>query len=750
MPPRAAYAHTLPGRPPQDWEPLEEHLANVARRCAENAGAFGGAEWGRTLGFWHDLGKYSDAFQTYLRRSGGDPDAGEEERPGRVDHSTFGAQHAVAKLSPQIGRILAFCLAGHHAGLPDATSDDIATMRQSLEYRLRKEIPSVVLPPDIHCPAALRPPFTPAGDQIGFQVALFTRMLFSCLIDADRTATEAFSDPARAAQRNRGKPTIEALEEQLRVFLDAKERIAADTEVNRARREVRRKSVEAARHEPGFFSLQVPTGGGKTLASLAFGLRHALHHDLRRVIVAIPFTSIVEQSADAFREALGGSGDTAVVEHHSNIEPSHDTAENQLAAENWDAPIVVTTNVQLYESLFASATRPCRKLHRIARSVVILDEAQTIPVELLAPTLAVLRELVRHYGCTVVLCTATQPALERRKKFTIGIEGVRHIVEGAPAMFETLHRVKIESLGLVPDEHLAPRLVKEHSVLCIVNTRAHASALYDAVAAEVPAGECFHLSTLMCAEHRRVTLDEIRARLKTAISCRVVSTQLVEAGVDIDFPVVYRAPAGFDSIAQAAGRCNREGTLDHGQVYLFDTEKLPPAGLLRQTAQVGRELLAVLWPGGERPDPLAPDAIAAYFRQYYWSQQHLWDSHQVMDALHDRLDRPELRLKFRTAAGLYRLIRDEQVPVLVPYDDGARALIRDLCAGADADYRTLRNAQRYLVNVWPQVLRTLEQRGAVVQTEPSGARVLVRGDLYSPVKGLVTDTADANSDVYIA
>lgn len=747
---REAYAHTLPDRPSDDWEPLAEHLASVARLCADHASVFGAAEWGRALGFWHDLGKYSDAFQSYLRRSGGDPDAGEEGESGRrVDHSTFGAQYAVASLTPQIGRVLAFCIAGHHAGLPNATSDDVATARSSLENRLTKQVPSVVLPQDIHRPPSLHLPFTPARDRTGFQIALFTRMLFSCLIDADRTATEAFCNPERAAQRMRETPSIKALAEQLARFLDSKEAQASDTTVNRARKEVRRSCLEASSLDPGFFSLQVPTGGGKTLASLAFGLHHALQHDLRRVIVAIPFTSIVEQSADAFREAFDRQGASAVVEHHSNFEPSPDTRENQLAAENWDAPIIVTTNVQLYESLFASATRPCRKLHRIARSVIVLDEAQTIPVELLTPTLAVLRELVEHYGCTVVLCTATQPALERREGFPIGIDGVRQIVDGVPAMFESLRRVRIESLGPVPDERLARRLVGEHSVLCIVNTRLHASALFDAVATEVPAGECFNLSTFMCAMHRSATLDTIRKRLKAGDPCRVVSTQLVEAGVDIDFPVVYRAPAGFDSIAQAAGRCNREGRRDRGQVYLFETERPLPAGLLRATAQVGRELMAVLWPDGECPDPLAPEAVAAYFRQYYWSQQHLWDRYEVMEALHDRLDKPGLSLRFRTAAERYRVIRDEQEPVLVGYDDNARSLIHSLLSGASADYRMLRATQRYMVSIWPNELRTLEERAAVVQHDQSGMWLLVRGDLYSPVKGLVGTDGDSGLDVHI-
>lgn len=738
-----AYAHSLAGRPPAEWEDLEHHLREVAARAAEFAGAFGAAEWGCIAGSCHDLGKYSDAFQQYIRQD--DPDASEEgTAPGRVDHSTFGAQYVANRVGRHAGWILAYCVAGHHAGLPDGSSDDESTRSSTLIERLKARPPRVPaverpLPDfDLKRPAL---PFRLTLEQPGFQAAFFARMLFSALVDADRLATEAFCDADRAVQRAKPKPTIEDLAICLERYLTAKQANASPTEVNQARAEVLAACQMRARLEPGFFSLNVPTGGGKTLSSLAFALRHAHAFDLRRIVVAIPYTSIIDQTADEYRKALGPLAALGLVEHHSAIEPGRRTRENDLAAENWDAPLIVTTNVQLFESLFAARTTPCRKLHRLARSVIVLDEAQTIPVELLRPTLAALKELVNHYGCTVVLSTATQPALERRSGFDIGIENVRPIIDGAEALFARLERVELERLGKLDDDALAERVAREPQALCIVNSRGHAARLFERLVARNGEAESFHLSTLMCAEHRRHVLSEIRRRVKAGESCRVVSTQLVEAGVDLDFPVVFRAPAGFDSIAQAAGRCNREGLLLRGRVYLFESESPAPPGLQRSAAQVAGELLP------EHPNPLDPRAVTAYFRQFYWTQTHRWDASAVLENFADDLRRPELLLKFKQAARAYQVIRDEQVPILVPYGDGAR--IRDrLLSGDVADFSLLRSAQRYLVQVWENMLRALMRQQLIVEHE-SGLFLLVNEQAYSARLGLTTAAAGAEPSLLI-
>ena len=745
------FSHSLP--PPHaidEWEPLQRHLDDVSALAAEFCDAFGAAAWGKLAGAWHDLGKYSEEFQQYLLSFVRPEDAGEEHSaPGRVDHSTFGARRAAEVIGGHKGQLLAFCIAGHHAGLPNALPSDAGQERSTLDFRLnaRKcEIPKVHLPASEAVWPAITLPFQPSGADKGFQIAFFTRMLFSALIDADRLATEAFCDPALSAERSRDTPPLADLAAELDAYLLQKQAAADPTPVNRLRARVLADCVAAATLSLGFFSLEVPTGGGKTLSSLSFALHHSLAHRLRRVVFAVPFTTIIEQTADEYRKALGPLAERAIIEHHSNIDPKNDTRQNKLAAENWDAPIIVTTNVQLYESLFASSPSHCRKLHRLARSVIVLDEAQTIPVDLLHPTLLALRELVAHYACTVVLCTATQPALQRRDDFPIGIDGVRQIVPNSSLTFSRLNRVSIINLGKQTDDELADRLAAESAALCVVNTRPHASRLYDALAEQVPHDSRFHLSTLMCAQHRRDVLATVRARLRQGLPCRLVSTQLVEAGVDIDFPSVYRAPAGFDSIAQAAGRCNREGRLELGRLFLFDTQEPPPHGPLRSAAQVGRELAPLF------DDPLAPNAIEAYFRHLYWSQEHRWDHCEVLPQFDADLGDPRLlRLQFRDAAARYRIIRDDQIPVLVPYDKGARAIRDRLLQGSPADFRLLRETQKYLVGVRKDMLDKLIERNLVLNcdSENSGLWILASEAAYSPEKGLSLEGTGIDPEILI-
>jgi CRISPR-associated endonuclease/helicase Cas3 len=738
------YAHTL-GPSRSQWEPLEVHAHRVAELARSFTAEFSAGDWGELLGRWHDLGKASDKFQAYLNATC-DPDAAEATRG--PDHSTFGARHAVDSVPNLAGQLLAFCIAGHHAGLADSTATEDASARATLAYKLNPAqyaIEPVTLPPDASEPIQLRFPFaTPSAADLGFAVAFFARMLFSALIDADRTATEEFCNREQSAERNRPKPTLADLRPLVDSFLDRKQQQAKQSSVNDIRARVLRQCLDAAALPPGFFSLNVPTGGGKTLASLAFALHHAEHHPkLRRVVVAIPFTSIIEQTADQYRQALGVLADDGLIEHHSNLNPKHDTRRNKLAAENWNAPLIVTTNVQLYESLFASAGTPARKLHRLANSVIILDEAQTIPVDLLRPTLAALRELVARYGCTVVLCTATQPALQYRpNEFEIGLQGVRPIVPDEAAMHRELKRVEVIRCGILSDDALVQRLATERQVLCVVNTKAHAAKLYDAlVASRGKSAGCYHLSTFMCAQHRRDVLAKIRQRLHDKKSCRVISTQLIEAGVDIDLPVVYRAPAGFDSIAQAAGRCNREGKLADengnpilGKVYVFDTEQLPPPGMLRNAAQVGTEL------AGDYPDPLAPSAVEAYFQMLYWSRSHEWDKHDVMPCFNYDPYQTEHRklapFRFRTAAEAYQLIREQQTPILVSYNQEAQKMVDHVMAGKPIDAGFFRAAQKYTVSVRDDLLQKVFDNAVLVQHE-AGLWALGNEKAYSREKGLL-------------
>ncbi len=725
------FAHTATVK---DWEPLSHHLEAVGEQTRDFASVFGAGQWGWIAGRCHDLGKASVEFQQYLRTSSEARDAGEETSGvNRVNHSTFGAVYVDKLLPAPIGRMLAFCIAGHHAGLADATTVDDASARSTLAYRLdhAADLPHVEDPqltfevPDI--------PFRPARKDRAFSVAFFIRMLFSCLVDADRTCTEAFCDPAQAEERALPRPSLPELRAQLDRYLADKQQAAADTAVNRQRRSVLQQCIEAAAGRPGIYSLQVPTGGGKTLSSLAFALHHAGDR-MRRVVVAIPFTSIIEQTADNYRTALGPLGERALIEHHTNVLPERCSRADQLATENWDAPLIVTTNVQLLESLFAAATTPCRKLHRLANSVLILDEAQTLPIDLLQPTLRALRELVDHYGCTVVLCTATQPALEHSEEFPIGLR-VTPIIQDATPLFNAMRRVQVKHAGRLQDEVLAERLAAEPQVLCIVNTRRHAARLFEQVSAASEAGTVFHLSTLMCGAHRRSMLGIIRDRVKAKLPCRVVSTQLIEAGVDLDMPTVYRAAAGFDSIAQAAGRCNREGLAAMGTTYVFDAEEEPPAGLQREGACKAKELWSQF---GD--DPLAPAAVREYFRHVYWHNQHRWDKYGIMPCM--KIDRG-VEMQFRAIAEKYVLIRDNQLPVLIPYNNDAENLLSQL-NNPFVDYVPHRKLQPYLVSVPKRVIQDMEKAG-VIQAHASGVWLLLRRDAYSPEKGLAIDPIGLDS-----
>jgi CRISPR-associated endonuclease/helicase Cas3 len=711
---------------------MAQHEEATARLCREFLQRIDQAlaPWGHLLGKWHDLGKYSEAFQTYLRSASG-LDAHLESLPGRVDHSTAGAQHAVQRLGT-VGRLLAYCIAGHHAGLPDTV--DPGGGSSGLEDRLRKNTEPVTgAPPGLlglPCPNPPQLDLCPDDRERAFGFAVLVRTLFSALVDADFLATERFMAPQRAAERATQQPSMRELKLALDEFLLRKTAVAADSHVNQHRASVLQACRNAAKRTPGVFSLTVPTGGGKTLSSLAFALQHAVSHRLERVICAIPFTSIIEQNADVFREALGAGGRGAVLEHHSTLDAERESRWSRLAAENWDARLVVTTNVQLFESLFAARPSRCRRLHRIARSVVILDEAQTLPVELLHPSLAMLQELTRNYGCSVVLCSATQPAVSERDGFPIGLAGVREIAPDPTTLFEALRRTEPSLVGHLSNSMLVDRLRDEDQVLCIVNTRRRAAELYQS-ATEDRGNGWFHLSAQMCPEHRSDKIREIRLALERARPCRVISTQLVEAGVDLDFPVVYRALAGLDSIAQAAGRCNREGKLERGRVVVFETEA-GASPYVSQAAQDTREIAP-----DHLDDLLGPDAIEDYFRLHYWKRHDRWDAERVMECF----AKGGLHMQFRAAAERYRIIRDEQVSIVVPYRKAGEALIDELKRLTNPPGRGFdRRAQRYVVNVREYVYRRLVEN-QVITTLHERFHILTDPEAYDDSLGLRTDVS---------
>lgn len=726
----AFYAHSLEGRPKEDWHRLEDHLKKVAELARTFAEDFGAGDWGYLAGLWHDLGKYSKEFQDYLRKKN-DINAHIEGTHGRIDHSTAGAQYAVSLLN-LLGHLLAYMVAGHHSGLLNGRDIDACQ-----EARLRKSIHPwehglQFLPKidNIEPPIFLR---NSLSKKDSFSVAFFVRMIFSCLIDADFLDTEAFVSPEQAGLRgNWPDKILEQMDEALTQFISQLDP-QGDPSVNQQRVLIREACLKAAEKSPGLFSLTVPTGGGKTLSSLAFALRHAIRHGLQRIIYVIPLTSIIEQNADVFREAMKllteGLGRDVVCEHHSNIDPENETLFNRLAAENWDAPLVVTTSVQFYESLFANKTSRCRKLHRLARSVIILDEAQTLPVDYLKPCLRALDELVANYRTSIVICTATQPAIERKEGFEIGLQKPFEIIPNPVELYNRLQRVYVENIGTQSDQDLCKLMLAESQVLCIVNTRLHAKKLFETIG---PGDGHFHLSGNMCPAHRTEKLKQIREHLNKGLVCRVVSTQVVEAGVDIDFPVVYRSLAGLDSIAQAAGRCNRNGKLPNkGRTYIFRSEHTRSERFFSDTAQCAGQILALY------QDILNLESMNHYFRLYYWDQSPRWDEKKIMDnftLLNDR-DFP-FNFGFMQTAEDFQLIDETRTsPVIIPWQESGWRLCERLRSISSPTMEIQRELQRYVV---PIPRRVWEKHiGTNILLIHEGISVLVSPEVhYSEETGL--------------
>lgn len=688
-----------------------DHAEGASALAAEFADAFGMGEIGRLLGLWHDIGKLAPDWQDYLAAS----EEGRMRRGSGPDHKAVGAQFAASK----VGELFALALHGHHGGL--STPEDMRAwlddQREERGDEMRLALDDVrALIGDRALPDTGFE--TPRGIGDGaLRKELLLRMLFSCLVDADWLDTEAHFSPERSAVRAPSHPDLAGL---WRRFEDDQRGVTGgEGAVNEARDAIYAASLDAAERSPGFFRLTVPTGGGKTRSGMAFALRHALRHGQRRVVVAVPFTSITEQTASAYRGIFErpGDGAPAVLEHHSNADDPGGGTDGQparwarLAAENWDAPIVVTTTVQLFESLFANRPGRMRKLHRLAGSVLILDEAQALPRKYLAPILDALRGLTEHYGATVVLSTATQPAFEVIPEFR-GVNA-REIAPEPQRWFEALRRVEYER---PPDplawDEVARRMLAGPGgqALAIVNTKRDALALLGALR-ELDA-EAFHLSTLLCGAHRRDVLDEVRRRLDAGEPCLLVSTQVVEAGVDIDFPFVLRAAGPLDSIAQAAGRCNRNGRMpERGRVVVFepaDPGKLPPG--YRQPANAGKIALDEFGRDARPDDP-------GVQRRYFEGLLGLTDRDgERIQPLRERLDFPGV-------AGRFRMI-DPTIPVIVRYGDEARvddliARAREAASTGRGGFAALRALQPYAVPFYARQSR--DRRELLSEIDGTGA-----------------------------
>lgn len=739
------FAHSADGVPKERWHRLADHLRHTGDRAAAFLERSGCGAYARVAGMLHDLGKYTPEFQ---RRLSGDP--------RRVDHSTAGAQLASDRYGNLVGRILAFCIAGHHAGLANGAGDGKV---KPLMDRLGATVPALdsAWEEEVSLPSRIPPPplNIRSADTAAFSAFMLVRMVFSALVDADYLDTEQFYAEIEGATRPRGQhPPVSDLSTRLDLFLAGLTRKAEATPVNRLRQRVLECVRSKADESPGLFSLTVPTGGGKTLTSLAFALDHARRHGLARVIYVIPFTSVVEQTAEVFRRALGGGEpDEAdfVVEHHSvfdedRVQRRESRDKLRLAMENWDAPIIVTTAVQFFESLFANRPSRSRKVHRIANSVVILDEAQTLPLKLLRPCVAALDELTRNWNTTAVLCTATQPALSEAAGFPGGFQQVRELAPDPRGLYEELRRTRVRRREQpFSDTDLAEHLRDERQVLCIVNSRRHARELFQAIA---DAEGASHLTTTMCAAHRREVLTGIRGRLDAGKPVRLVATSLVEAGVDLDFPVVWRAEAGLEAIVQAAGRCNREGRNRCGDVWVFEPDgwRSPPE--TSQFADAARSILR-----RDDGDPLSLEALQDYFREIYWIKESELDAMEILSRVEER--RPTLLFPFEDIARDFRIIEDVMVPVIVPWRSSpggkspAEAALAHLEDGASPGL-TARRLQPFVVPVPRWARARLLDAGAVSEIGAERYErqftILDNMDLYDSAAGLSWEDPTYRSD----
>lgn len=704
------------------YQTVAEHLNGTAALCRSFADAFGAAAEGELVGICHDIGKCTDDFQNRLLRRG-----------NKVDHSTAGA--LICEKSGHL--IAAGCVAGHHGGLPDfgnrrADQEWDATLFGRIKKGKKNNYLERCGQSGVSIP--ILPPHLP---QNNLQASFWTRMLYSCLVDADFLDTERFM---RGGRGQSGAESIDALLAKLREYIKPWQ--SPETELNKLRCEILNSCLDAGCKPKGLYTLTVPTGGGKTIASLAFALRHAAEHNMQRVIYVIPYTSIIEQNAQVFKDILG---DDNVLEHHSGVQfdlpdgaPPEDIYK-ALSAENWDMPIIVTTAVQLFESIYANRPSKCRKLHNLANSVIIFDEAQMLPLAHLRPCVAAMASLVEQFNSTVLLCTATQPVLNDLFSTYAPNYTPQEICPQTAALYNKFRRVIFKRAGKLEDKALAEQLRQHKQVLCIVNSRKAAQQTFTLL----PEDGRYHLSTFMVPAQRQALLQTIRKRLNNGETCRVVSTSLIEAGVDVDFPAVYREMAGLDSVLQAAGRCNREGKRPAEQSIVTIFERSEPAPqLFIKAIGSAREALA-----GNR-DPGDPNTMQRYFNSLRSLSGNSLDKHHMIAAFEKGIEGCDL--PFRTMAEKFHFIDQNDKTIYIPYQQEGAALTERLKAG-ECGKSLYRKLGRYAVGVYAHDFQKLYNVGALLTAEnvpalDADSAILADMALYSDAIGLAADFGSGNAE----
>ena len=695
---------------------IKEHLENTANKAKEFGDTFDNGDYAYICGILHDIGKYSIEFQNKIINNSN----------ARVDHSTAGAVEINRRLNT-FGKLLAYCNMGHHGGLPDGGSKSDTPSDITLNGRLKK--------------AKLLPDYSRFEEQInindflprnipnikplnkgGFSLSFYIRMIYSCLVDADFLDTELFmniNNIDRSANYNY-ELFNDKLNNHNKKFNNKK------LEINKKRNEILNNCIKKSKYQKGLYTLTVPTGGGKTISSLAFAINHVLEHGMDRIIYVIPYTSIIEQTGKVFKDILGQEN---VLEHHSNFDFKNDEDlifhKLKLSSENWDIPIVVTTNVQFFESLFANKPSRCRKLHNIANSVIIFDEAQMIPTQFLTPCIMSIAELVMNYKSTCILCSATQPSLE--DIFPKEIR-VNEICEDTELLYEFFRRTKVVNRGKMEVEQIAEELNNSNQALCIVNSKKHAIEIYSKLSGD----GVFHLSTRMCPKHRSEVIDEIKQRLKNKLSCRVVSTQLIEAGVDVDFPVVYRSMAGIDSIVQAGGRCNRENNLEVGIINIFEPESIFTKNMpssIKRPIEVAKSIMTRF------EDILSPEAIKSYFEELYnFEGEEGLDINNIFKELEKGAEGCNFNFNFKQVANKFKLINENTIPVIVEFDNESKTLINTL-RFIEKYKSILRAIQPYTVNVYEDEFNKMNGAN-MIEVINDGIYLLKDINLYKKKTGL--------------
>lgn len=685
---------------------LKEHLSETALLAGKFANQFGKSDWGYCCGMLHDIGKYSIGFQERIR--------GNSNK--RVDHSSAGAQVCLEKGGYH--EWISYCIAGHHAGIPDYGNSVDTGSAPTLIGRRRKVVEDYqAYKKEIEIPKISSDPFDyKKSKNIDFSLSVFIRMLYSCLVDADFLDTEKFMKNGQG-ERDSGEKLNELLK-KLNTKIAGWLRNEDTNTINGRRTEILQNCLNCGKMERGIFRLTVPTGGGKTIASLAFALHHAVENHMERVIYVVPYTSIIEQNAEIFRKILGEQN---VLENHSNIdyESSEELKSMQLAAENWDKPVIVTTNVQFFESLFANKPSKCRKLHNISNSVIIFDEAQILPNDYLKPCTAMMEELVSNYHASIVLCTATQPAL------TLFFNGIK-ITELCPRMeeqFQFFKRVTFQNIGTVTEEYLIEKLSQEHQALCIVNTRKRAQNIYQHLNSE----GVYHLSTTMYPKHRKCVLEKITKRLEEGKRCILISTSLVEAGVDLDFHSVYRQLAGIDSMIQAAGRCNREGkrNFEESVVTIFQFEDNETVPGQRQQIDVTKILLV------DGQDISSLENIKKYFEMLYHFQGEGLDKKKIMEEFKKK------RYNFAKVARVFKLIEEDTKTIFINREEDAKKLLNEIKYKGYTK-SGMRRAGQYCIQVYEEEFSKLADAGMlkVVSEDVKDFYELVNTGQYTEEMGL--------------